>query len=233
MDEVKRLLEQFADQAIADAPAVDVDADVARGRRALRRIKYRRRATGVLCLAAVSATALMVNESVGLWDRGDAGVAAGTRSGQATPGASSSDAPNPARTSEGKTLTFGAAAVDLVANKDQWPGLGCELVPAGWSVAQPVMTQQVVLAPGTQRTGYSTGTADKLVLSVVTKAEPLMGLRVVQADGKTFHLGAYANGRLVGQVQQGDQWVVARAPVGGDGWSDDVLQRLLGSCKPG
>lgn len=233
MDEVKRLLEQFADQTIADAPAVDVDADVARGRRALRRIKNRRRATGVLTLAAVSAVAFMVNESVGLWGRGDAGVAAGSQSSEATAGASSSEAPNPANTADGKTLTFGAAAVDLVANKEQWPGLGCALAPAGWTVAQPVTAQQVVLAPVAQRTASSTGTADKLVLSVVSEAEKLVGVRVVQEGGKTFHLGAYANGRLVGQVNQGDQWVVARAPLGEGGWSDDVLQRLLDSCKPG
>ena len=38
-DDVKRLLEGFADQAAEGLPDADVEADVARGRRALRRIK--------------------------------------------------------------------------------------------------------------------------------------------------------------------------------------------------
>ncbi|MFC0628350.1 hypothetical protein [Kribbella deserti] len=232
MDEVKKLLEQFADQAVAAAPPVDVDADVARGRRALRRIKTRRRATGVLCLAAASAVALMVNESVGGWDRGDAGVAADAQSGQATPGASTSDAPNRAMSTESATTMFGAAGVDLVTNKQAWPGLGCDLVPAGWTVEQPANAERVVLAPSSERTSSSSSTATKLVLSVSDQAESLKGVRVVQTGGRTFHLGTYPNGRQIGQVLQGDRWVVAQVPVGG-GWSDDVLQRLLASCKPG
>ena len=64
MDEVKKLLEGFADQAAEGLPPADIDEDVARGRRALRRIKRRRRVTGVLCVAAVSAAVLAVGNQV-------------------------------------------------------------------------------------------------------------------------------------------------------------------------
>ena len=54
----EELLTEFADQAVGELPPADVDADVARGRRALFRLRARRRGTGVLCIAAVSTAVL-------------------------------------------------------------------------------------------------------------------------------------------------------------------------------
>jgi len=235
VDEVKRLLSEFADQAVADAEAADtlaadVDADVARGRRALRRIRARRGMAGVLCAAAVTTGVLAVGNQAEWWGGGGAGVATDSPADRTTPEASSSEAPVPGRTTEGPTVMYGAATVELVTNKQSWPGLGCALVPAGWSAAQPLAPERVVLAPPTIRSSASTGTADKLVLTVAPQAERLLAVRATEAGGKTIQLGNKADGQQVGQVRIGERWLVAQVPVGDTGWNDQVLQRFLASC---
>lgn len=233
MDEVKRLLEEFADRTVADVPPVDVEADVLRGRRALRRIKTRRRVTGVLCVAAVSTLVLAVGNQLPWWGAGDAGVA----ESRATPESSQSEAParTPAPGAETRSQSerpqssiLAAQNVELVANRQSWSGISCTLVPMGWTLQAPAVTGQAVLTPASARS--STGAENKLVLQAAPKSEKLLAVRVLHADGEVFHVGTVANGREVGQVQLGARWLVVWLPAGDQGWTDDVLQRFMASC---
>jgi hypothetical protein len=237
VDEVKRLLEEFADRAVAEVPPVDVEADVVRGRRALRRIKARRRVAGVLCVAAVSTVVLAVGNQLQWWGAGGAGVATGSADGRGNPESSQSEAPP--RTPEAGAATraqseqtqsiFAAQSVELVPNRQSWSGIDCTLVPLGWSPRVPAATGQVVLTPATARS-YS-GPETKLVLQAAPASEKLLAVRVIQAGSKTFHVGTEADGREVGQVKLGARWLVVRLPAGDQGWSDDVLQRFMASCR--
>jgi hypothetical protein len=237
VDEVKRLLEEFADRAVAEVPPVDVEADVLRGRRTLRRIKARRRVTGVLCVAAVSTVVLAAGNQLQWWGAGDAGVATHSADGRANPESSQSEAP--ARTpapgaatraqSEQTQSIFSAQNVELVANRQSWSGIACTLVPQGWSLQEPAATAQVVLTPASARS--SSGPETKLVLQAAPASEKLLAVRVIQADGKVFHLGTVADGREVGQVELGARWLVVWLPAGDQGWSDEVLQRFMASCS--
>jgi hypothetical protein len=237
VDEVKRLLEEFADRAVAEVPPVDVEADVLRGRRALRRIKARRRVTGVLCVAAVSTVVLAVGNQLQWWGAGDAGVATQSADGRPKPKSSQSEAP--ARTpapgaatrarSQQTPSTFSAHNVELVANRQSWSGIRCTLVPQGWGLQVPAGVGQVVLAPASARS--SSGPASRLVLQAAPAPEKLLAVHVIQAGGKVFRLGTVADGREVGQVQLGARWLVVRLPAGDQGWSDAVLQRFMASCS--
>ena len=123
MDEVKKLLEGFADRAAEGLPDADIDADVSRGRLALRRIKRRRRVTGVLCVAAASALVLAIGNQVKWWGNGSE-VAGGTAGTAGTAGtvepetsaASPSTAPPVTPQSSEPVSMFGASVVELVAN---------------------------------------------------------------------------------------------------------------------
>jgi hypothetical protein len=237
VDEVKRLLEEFADRAVAEVPPVDVEADVVRGRRALRRIKVRRRVTGVLCVAGLSTVVLVAGNQLQWWGAGNAGVATGSTEGRANPESSQSDAP--ARTpapgaatkaqSERSQSVFSAPNVELVANRQSWSGIGCTLVPKGWSLEVPAATGQAVLTPATARS--SSGPETKLILQAAPESEKLLAVRVIQADGKVFHVGTVADGREVGQVKLGARWLVVRLPAGDQGWTDAVLHRFMASCS--
>jgi hypothetical protein len=237
VDEVKRLLEKFADRAVAEVSPVDVEADVLRGRRALRRMKARRRATGVLFVAALSTAVLVVGNELQWWGAGDAGVATHSADGRANPDSSQSEAP--ARTptpgaatrahSEQTQSIFSAHNVELVANRQSWSGIRCTLVPLGWSPQAPAPTGQVVLTPASVRS--SAGPVTNLILQAASAPAKLLAVRVIQADGKAFHLGTVADGRGVGQVQLGARWLVVRLPAGDEGWSDESLQRFMASCS--
>jgi hypothetical protein len=237
VDEVKRLLEEFADRAVAEVPPVDVEADVLRGRRALRLIKTRRRVTGVLCVAAVSTVVLAAGNQLQWWGAGDAGVATGPAVGRATPESSHSEAPTRTPTPAAETRAqpertqsaFAAHNVELVANRHSWSGVSCSLVPLGWTLQTPAATGQVVLTPATTRS--SSGPENKLVLQAGPEAQKLLAVRVIQAGGQVFHVGKVADGREVGQVQLGGRWLVVRLPAGDQGWTDGVLQRFMASCS--
>jgi hypothetical protein len=228
MDEVKRLLEGFADRAAAGLPDADIDADVTRGRRALRRIKRRRRVTGVLCVAAASALVLAIGNQVKWWGSGSE-VAGGSVEPKTAASASAAD-PSPAPpakpTSKQTISMFGAPVVELVANKQPWSTISCGLAPKGWSPEAPIAADHVVLSKVEMRTADS---AAKVVLQATPKARTLTHPRVLAASGKTFHIGT-VSGRLTGQVKVADQWLLVELPTGTVEWPDDVLRRFMGSC---
>jgi hypothetical protein len=234
VDEVKRLLEEFADRAVGEVPPVDVEADVLRGRRALRRIKARRRVTGVLSAAALSTVVLVVGNQLQWWG---AGVATHSAEGPPNPESSQSAAPAGTPTpgaatrahSEQTQSIFSAPNVELVANRQSWSGIRCTLVPLGWSPQVPAPTGRVVLTPTNARS--SSGPATELVLQAASAPAKLLAMRVIWADGKAFHLGTVADGRGVGQVQLGARWLVVRLPAGDQGWTDEALQRFMASCS--
>ncbi|MEU4289312.1 hypothetical protein AB0E63_13915 [Kribbella sp. NPDC026596] len=226
MDEVKKLLQGFADNAVDGLPDADIEADVARGRRALRRIKRRRRVTGVLCVAAVSAAVLAIGNQVKWWGTGNSEVAgsAGDTETAATTGAPASSSPAPA---DGETMSmFGAQVVELVANKQAWRTIDCSLAPKGWSAETPIAANRVVLSQPEMRTADA---AAKVVLQAAPEAKSLMSVRVTEGAGKTFHIGTL-DGRLTGQVKLADQWLLVELPTGTADWTDDVIRRFMDSC---
>jgi hypothetical protein len=227
MDDVKRLLEGFADRAAEALPDADIEADVTRGRRALRRIKRRRRVTGVLCVAAVSALTLAIGNQVKWWGNSTE-VAGGTGESEKTASASSTPATAPAaKPSSGQTMSmFGASVVQLVANKQPWSTIDCTLAPKGWTAETPIAANRVVLSQPTMRTA---DTAAKVVLQAAPQARSLSAVRVTDGSGKTFHIGTL-DGRPAGQVKLSDQWLLVELPTGTVDWPDDVLRRFMDSC---
>ncbi|MEU4196039.1 hypothetical protein AB0E69_29330 [Kribbella sp. NPDC026611] len=226
MDEVKKLLEGFAERAAAGLPDADVEADVARGRLALRRLRRRRRVTGVLCVAAASALVLAIGNLK--WWGSNTDVAGGTGETEtATTAASATpaDPPTPSPGSESMSM-YGAAAVELVANTKPWSTISCALTPRGWSAETPIAANHVVLSQPEMRTADS---AAKVVLQAAPTARSLSAVRVTDGNGKTFHIGTL-DGRLTGQVKLADQWLLIELPKGSLDWSDDVLRRFLDSC---
>ncbi|MGW1345946.1 hypothetical protein ACWCOV_33185 [Kribbella sp. NPDC002412] len=225
MDEVKKLLEGFADQAADGLPPADIDADVARGRRALRRIKRRRRVTGVLCVAAVSAAVLAVGNQVKWWNNGGSQVATGET--EQTAAASETATPSPMiAQGEESVSTYAGPMVELVANQQPWNTIGCTLTPKGWTPETPIPPNRVVLSATAVRTS---DVATKVVLQAAAQARSLTDVRVVDADGKTFHIGTL-NGRLSGQVKLADRWLLVELPAGNATWNDATLQRFMASC---
>ncbi|MEI8411044.1 MULTISPECIES: hypothetical protein [unclassified Kribbella] len=228
MDEVKKLLEGFADRAADGLPAADIEADVARGRRALRRIKRRRRVTGVLCVAAVSTAVLAIGNQVKWWNNGGTEVAAGE--GETTAPAIASEAATPTpmiAEGTGTPSTYMAGSlVELVANRQPWNSIGCTLAPRGWTAETPIAADRVVLSGPTVRTA---DVATKVVLQAAPAAKTLRAVRVTDSGGKTFHIGTL-NGRLTGQVKLADQWLLVELPAGTMDWNDGLLQRFLASC---
>lgn len=223
MDEVKKLLEGFADEAAEGLPPADIDADIARGRRALRRVKRRRRVTGVLCVAAASAAVLAVGNQVKWWGGTDTPpVAAG---GETKP-TSAAGSTTPSATAGEGTMSLFSSGVELTANKQTWNTIGCTLAPVGWAPEKPIAADRVVLAQPEMRTAE---VAAKVVLERRESALTLDGVRVSDAAGKTFHVGTYS-GRLTGQVKLADQWLLVEAPAGSPEWTDETLRRFLGSC---
>jgi hypothetical protein len=227
VDEVKKLLEGFADRAAEGLPDADIDADVSRGRRALRRIKRRRRVTGVLCVAAASALVLAIGNQVKWWGGGNE-VAGGTVEPETTASAASPTSAPPTAPSEGETLSmFGASVVELVANKQAWSTIHCSLAPKGWSAESPIASDRVVLSRPAMRTADA---AAKVVLRAAPQARSLMHARVSTAGGKTFHIGT-SDGRLTGQVRLNDRWLMVDLPTGTVEWPDDEVRRFLASCS--
>ncbi|WP_405060409.1 hypothetical protein OG474_01875 [Kribbella sp. NBC_01505] len=228
MDELKKLLEGFAEEAAEGLPAADIDADVARGRRALRRIKRRRRVTGVLCVAAASAAVLAFGNQVKWWgSNGNPPVAAGGEN-EASVSASGvpagSTAPS-AKDSEGTISTY-SSGVELVANQQTWNTIGCTLAPVGWAPEKPIATNRVVLAQPEMRTAE---VAAKVVLERRDTAQTLAGLQVTTTAGKTLHIGTL-DGRLAGQVKLADTWLLVETPAGNGAWTDETVRRFLASC---
>ncbi|QNE17511.1 hypothetical protein F1D05_05820 [Kribbella qitaiheensis] len=224
MDEVKKLLTQFADQSVDGLPPADVDADVARGRRALFRIRARRRTTGVLCIAAVSTAVFAFGNQLKWWGGADKEVATG---GSAAAGASATPStPTPSQAEE-TISTFSSPALELVANTKPWSSVACTLVPQGWTPQTPIATDRAVLTPPSVRTSDEDA---KLVLRSAADAQTLLSVRVTQAGGKFFHIGTVA-GREVGQVKLGERWLVVQLPTQHPEWDDASLQRFMASCS--
>jgi hypothetical protein len=228
VDEVKKLLEGFADRAADGLPPADIDADVARGRRALRRIKRRRRVTGVLCVAAVSAAVLAVGDQVKWWTNGSSEVATGDSETTATATATGSETakPTPMLAEGSQSIsTYAGPTVELVANRQAWNTIGCSLAPKGWTLETPMAADRVVLSGPTVRTA---DVATK-VLQTAPAARSLTAVRVTDSGGKTFHIGTL-NGRLTGQVKLTDRWLLVELPAGNADWNDQTLQRFMASC---
>lgn len=223
VDEVKKLLEGFAEEAAEGLPPADIDADVARGRRALRRVKRRRRVTGVLCVAAASAAVFAVGNQVKWWGAADNPPVAGGAETKPTIEAGSTA---PSATAGEGTMSLYSAGVELAANKQTWNTIGCTLAPVGWAPEKPIATNRVVLAQPEMRTAE---VATKVVIERRESALTLDGVRVSDSAGKTFHIGTYS-GRLTGQVKLADQWLLVEAPAGNQDWTDETLRRFLGSC---
>lgn len=226
MDEVKKLLEGFADRAAVGLPAVDIDADVSRGRLALRRIKRRRRVTGVLCAAAASALVLAIGNQMKWWGSGGE-VARGPVQQRTAASAARPSTPPPATPKSNQTMSvFGASVVELVANRQAWSTIACSLAPKGWSPETPIVANRVVLSQPEMRTA---DTAAKVVLQASDKARGLSQVRVIDANGKTFHIGTL-DGRLTGQVKLTNRWLLLELPTGTVEWPDDEVRRFLDSC---
>ena len=228
MDEVNRLLEQFADHvddmvAVTGAPPVDVDADVARGRRALRRVRARRRTVGVLCVAAATALVVAIGNPARWWAEGDAGVATDHSTPAVTPTRS------PSATARPSLFSVSAPPVTLVSNSRAWPGLDCRLVPAGWR-QQSARAGYVVLAPPVPTGPPGAVPSGTLVVRTAADADPINGAQAFRTAGRIVHLGRYAGGERAGQVQVGDRWLIVRLPLDEAGWTDSTLQRMIGSC---
>ncbi|NEA35113.1 hypothetical protein [Streptomyces sp. SID13031] len=233
MDDVKKLLVEFADRAVDGIPAADVDADVARGRRALRRIRARRRVTGVLCIAAVSTAVLAIGHQVKWWGSGQAEVAGGSDEAASAAGigpdaATPSQSPNPADADSTMSIFGAPAAVSLIANTQAWSNISCTLAPEGWAPRQPVGIDHVLLAPPTMRTA-TLGPNDGLEVEAVAQARTLDGTRVTESAGKVFHLGS-SDGRETGQLLLGERWLLVQLPAGNKDWNDDLLRRFMASC---
>lgn len=224
MDEVKKLLEGFADHAADGLPAADIEADVARGRRALRRIKRRRRVTGVLCVAAVSAAVLAIGNQVKWWNNSTTEVAGSDADKTAT--AAETPTPTPMIAEGNETFSTYASAVELVANRQPWNTIGCTLAPKGWTPETPIAANRVVLSRPTVRTADA---ATKVVLQSASAARSLTEVRVTDSGGKTFHIGTL-NGRTTGQVKLADRWLLVELPAGTADWNDELLQRFMASC---
>ncbi|WP_328326166.1 hypothetical protein OHA70_37405 [Kribbella sp. NBC_00382] len=229
MDDVKKLLAEFADHAVDGLPAADVDADVARGRRALRRIRARRRVTGVLCIAAATTAVLAVGNQVKWWGTGQSEVAGGPDEPAAAADAGRSMATPAAspKADEGTMSTF-SAAVTLVANKGAWNNISCSLAPEGWALRAPVDANHVQLAPPTTRTAELEPNSG-LDVQAIDAARSLDGIRVSESAGKVFHLGT-SDGRETGQVLLGERWLLVQLPAGNKDWNDDLLRRFMASC---
>jgi len=227
VDDIKRLLEGFADRAADGVPPADIDADVARGRRALRRIKRRRRVTGVLCAAAVSAAVLAIGNQVKWWNNGSSEVATGNTEKTTAAPASETATPTPmiAEGSETNSM-FAGSVVELVANRQPWNRIGCSLAPKGWTPETPIAADRVVLSRPTVRTA---DVATKVVLQAAPEARSLTSVRVTDSGGKTFHIGT-VNGRVAGQVKLADRWLLVELPAGTKDWNDELLQRFMASC---
>jgi hypothetical protein len=229
VDDVKKLLTEFADHAVDGMPTADVDADVARGRRALRRIRARRRVTGVLCIAAATTAVLAIGNQVKWWGAGESEVAGGSEEAASAAGPESAATPAASPESgEGTISTYAATAVSLVANKEAWSNFTCTLAPLGWAPRQPVATDHVLLAPPNMRTS-SLGETGGLDVRAVEQARSLQATRVSESGGKVFHLGT-TDGRETGQVLLGARWLLVQLPAGNKDWNDDLLRRFMGSC---
>jgi hypothetical protein len=222
VDDVKKLLEGFADRAAEGLPPADIDADVARGRRALRRIKRRRRVTGVLCVAAVSAAVLAVG-NLKWWNYGSSDVATGDGETTATDTTTPTPTPSPKPAQGSETMSmFAGSVVELVANREPWNTIGCTLAPKGWTPEKPIAPGRVVLS-------RPADPAANVLLQSAPAARSLTSVRVTRSAGKTFHIGMLDN-HLTGQVHLTDRWLLIELPAGNQDWTDELLQRFMASC---
>ncbi|MEU4396300.1 hypothetical protein [Kribbella sp. NPDC023855] len=235
MDDVKALLTEFADRAVDGLPPADMDADVARGRRALRRIRARRRVTGVLCIAAATAAVLAVGNQTNWWDPGNAQVAGGS---EETPTAAAGSEPEAVATpmsagpspQTGDTYTmYSAGAVSLVANKETWSNIDCSLAPQGWAAQRATSGDHVLLMPPNVRTA-DLKPGSGLELRALPEARSLEATRATKESGKVFHFGT-TDGREAGQVLLGERWLLVQLPAGNKDWNEELLRRFMGSCQ--
>jgi hypothetical protein len=205
-DEVRRLLADFADRAAEDKPAADVEEDVVRGRRAMRRVRVRLGLAGVVAVAAAIAAVALTGGPMRWFAAGDPPVGAGPA--PTTP------------TTASVTLTKGLTTSGVI---------GCELAPAGWH-SQATKAGYAVLAPPTARTDGKV-MAGKLVLHTSPDADHILRVSAVRQPGRIVHLGWYEDGERVAQTKLGHTWLIVRVSRGGAGWDDAALLRFVESCS--
>jgi hypothetical protein len=197
----------------------------------LRRIRARRRVTGVLCVAAATTAVLVVGNQAEWWSGGEAEVATDAPATQTQPQSEAvtagSATPSTTAGDQDVTTFSSATVVQLVSNPKPWNSIGCTLTPLGWAAAPQGATKRVVLTPPSARTA---DTAAQLELFTATEPQPLSGIRAVESGGKVFHVGS-TGGREVGQVRLGDSWLVAKLPIQHQDWNDDLVRRFLASCS--
>lgn len=217
-DDVKRMLTEFADRAVGELPPADVDADVARGRRALFRLRYRRRGAAVLGVVAAATLAVAIGNPLRWWDREP--PTAGAPPTASTPA-------GPASGPEVTPTTYSLPApVALVANRQAWPVVSCQLAPAGWRAQSA--DGAVVLAPAHLATARK---SDLLVMRSSEQPDRLTAIKAVPGSGRVVHLGQAVSGERVGQVKLGERWMVVALPAVEYGWTDATLLRLISSCS--
>ena len=205
-DEVRRLLADFAARAAGDQPAPDVDDDVARGRRAVRRVRLRLATAGVVVVAAAVVAVALTGGPL-RWFAAD-GPPVGARPASPPP------------TLASVTLTKGLTTSGVI---------GCELTPAGWR-SEPTKPGYAVLAPPTAPTDDKV-MDDNLVLHTSPDADRILLVSAVRQPGRIVHLGWYENGERVAQTKLGDTWLIVQVPRGGAGWDDTALLRFVESCS--
>jgi hypothetical protein len=213
VDDVKALLTEFADRAV-------------------RRIRARRRVTGVLCVAAATTAVLAVGNQVNWWNSGSSQVAEDAPSAASGSEAEPTPAPlsaAPTAPTEGTFSMYSAGTVALVANKESWSGITCSLAPQGWKAQRTAGADHVLLTPPNVRTA-ELKPDDGLELRALPEARRLQAVRATQSAGKVFHLGT-TDGREAGQVLLGERWLLVQLPTGNQDWNDELLRRFMASCQ--
>jgi hypothetical protein len=225
-ERVRKLLTDFADRAVGDHPVANVEADVTRGRRALRRLRMRRRTAGVL-VGAAAVAAVAATGGPGSWFAGDGPQVASDAPGATQQTQAASARPQPAAT---RVLEQPVARVVLAKNSARWSEVGCGLAPAGWH-AQRSLPRHVVLAPPYSSSSDGRDLNGKLVLRSAEVADQFLKPTPHHQPGRLVFLGWYAAGERAAQVKLGEDWLIVRLPRGGAGWNDSTLLRLVGSCN--
>ena len=229
MDEVKKLLEGFADQAADGLPDADIEADVARGRRALRRIKRRRRVTGVLCVAAVSAAVLAIGNQVKWWGTSAAPRSRAARGSRRRPPRlrPPSTAP-PAPAKSGETMSMFGASVVGAGGEQASPGARSTARSRRRAGPPRPRSPPAASYSRSRRCGPRTPPPRCVLQAAPAAQQPDVGPghRRGRQDVPHRHL----DGRLTGQVKLADRWLLVELPNGTVEWTDDVLRAFMDSC---
>ena len=198
-------LNTLLDRAAGSTPAIDVDSDLRRGRRALARTRRRRGAAGLLGVAAA----------------GVIGVGA-SRLGDPDQG--------PTQAVESTTPDPGSGAVTFLAQPLEAGPYTFGTTPEGWEV-QGADAFHVTIAP----VGFADQDPASFVgkLTILFDANPLFGEQVEQ-DGRTFWVNTTNPGTTIVATPslpgEPEGHVLIQVPDGA-GWDRDAMLTFLGSVR--